>query len=229
MVKEVGQLPQDLTSLQERLLLWFESHQRDFPWRDTRNPYAILVAEKLLQQTAARESVVHAFREIMERYPTPEMMAQANPADLHTIIEPLGFHYRAQELRALANTLVAQYAGEVPTNLQDLMRLPGVGEYTARAVLTFAHGQDIPVVDTNVARLLYRLFGIDQPLPPNPARKRSILHLAALLTPSGRSREFNLAILDLCGEICTVHNPSCGTCPIQAHCAYGREKLSANE
>jgi A/G-specific adenine glycosylase len=99
-----------------------------------------------------------------------------------------------------------------------LIALPGVGDYSARAVLSFAFGEDVPIVDTNVARFLYRLCGLPGPMPANPARKRSLIELAGELVPAGRAKEFNLAILDLCAQICRPKNPLCTDCPVNLYC-----------
>lgn len=202
--------------------MWFEENCRDFPWRHTRDPYVVLLAEKLLQQTAARRVVVDAFQNLVSAYPSTKALADANIGDLEKIFAPLGFHYRAKELKVLANALLERHQGLVPADLGDLKSLPGIGDYAARAVLSFAYGQDVPIVDTNVARFLYRVFAIPGPLPANPARKKSLIELAAKLVPEGRSREFNLAVLDLCALVCTPSRPKCPACPVQPLCCYGR-------
>ncbi|MCI0727640.1 MAG: hypothetical protein L0332_13085 [Chloroflexi bacterium] len=211
--------------LQKRLLDWFQRKARDFPWRHTDDPYAVLVAEKLLQQTQARDSVVAAYETLLAKYPTPEMLADANIHDLEKIIRPLGFVYRATELKAMATELVEQHKGQVPVNLKELMSLTGVGSYSARAVLSFAYGENIPVVDINVARILYRVFGIPGPLPSNPARKRTLIELASSLIPQGQSRQFNLAMLDLGALVCTPKSPDCSNCPILSFCVYGQQSV----
>lgn len=212
---------EEISSLQRQLLLWFESNQRDFPWRHTRNPYIVLIAEKLLQQTAARDSVIEAFLTLATRYPTPVALSEAGIEDLEEVFFPLGFHYRAQELKRLGAALVQQFAGVVPKNEKELKELPGVGEYAARAVMSFCYGEDVSIVDTNVARFLYRLFGIPGAIPSNPARKKWLIELASALIPAGQSREFNLAILDLCALVCLPKDPKCTICPVRQYCSYG--------
>jgi len=210
---------------QEALLAWFREAQRAFPWRVTSDPYAILVAEKLLQQTVARHTVITAYEKILGDYPTPEHLCQADIAILEDIVHPLGFKYRAMELRGMACELVARHGGEIPRDLTKLLALPGVGDYTARAVMSFAFGDDVPVVDTNVARFLYRIYGLPGALPANPARKKQLLDLAQNLVPTGKSRDFNLAVLDLCAEICKPTNPRCVECPVQLYCVYGSSQV----
>jgi A/G-specific adenine glycosylase len=195
--------------IQKLLLDWFKTNQRHFPWRETSNPYFILVAEKLLQQTLANDNVVNAYQKIITTYPDLFSLAKAKTADICPIFEPLGFIYRAKEF---------------PDNLKDLKSIPGVGDYIARAVLCFGFGQASPIVDTNVARFLYRVFGIYDPLPTNPARNQRLITLANNLIPQKNIKEFNLAILDLCAKVCTPNNPNCLVCPIQKICEYGRSK-----
>lgn len=206
--------------LQERLLDWFERKGRNFPWRSQSSPYAVLIAEKLLQQTAAIDKLVEVYNRIVNTYPTPRLLADADISTLENIIQPLGLRYRAKELRDMANELIASHNGEVPRDLKKLIELPGIGDYAARAVLSLAFGEDMPVVDTNIARFLYRMFGLPGPLPSNPARKRALIELAGKLIPKGRSRKFNLALLDLCAQICKVNKPECLGCPVQTYCAY---------
>ena len=126
----------------------------------------------------------------------------------------------------MARELVSRHAGEVPPSFEALMRLNGVGDYAARAVLCFAFGQSVAIVDTNVARLLFRLYGFDSPLPANPARKKNLLELASDLTPLIRTRQYNYAVLDLCALVCTARNPHCHECPVREYCVYGSRSES---
>lgn len=228
-----GAIYDRVADIQQKLLAWFAVHGRDFPWRRTNDPYQTLIAEKLLQQTAAGEHVRAAYINLIESYPTLEKLARASVEDLRRIILSLGFTYRADELPRLAQAILTESSGRVPDTLIGLLALPGVGDYAARAVLSFAHGQDVPIVDTNIARLLYRMYGIDEPLPNNPARSKRLLKMAAAIIPAGKSREFNLASLDLCSAVCTSRQPKCESCPIQRSCVYGQSahtrRLSGGE
>ena len=210
----------DVVDLQHRLLDWFHVHKRVFPWRETSNPFHILIAEKLLQQTSVGDRVVNAYLSIVTNYPDPKALANARVEELIGIVAPLGLHYRAQELINLASAIENQFSGNLPNDYKSLMKLPGVGEYSARAVLSFAHDQNIAIVDTNVARVLFRIFGITTPMPANPARKRFLIDLATSLLPDGKSRPFNFALLDLSAIICKIQNPTCDSCPISKHCFY---------
>jgi A/G-specific adenine glycosylase len=214
----------NLLDFQDRLLRWFAVMGRKYPWRSTRSAYALLIAEKLLQQTAARASVVQIYQELLARFPDPQHLAAASHEELEALIRPLGFTYRARELVAMAQALVERHRGRVPNDLEGLLALPGIGDYSARAVLSFKHRHDIPIVDTNVARFLYRLLGIAGPLPSNPARKKSLIEIASKLVPSGQSREYNLAVLDLCALVCKPGVPLCPECPVRPYCATGSKR-----
>lgn len=213
-------------SFQQSLLTWFEQEGRAFPWRFNADAYAVLIAEKLLQQTLARDALVAAYSTILERYPDPQHLGQASVQDVEAIIRPLGFVYRAKELVTMAKELQERHNGQVPQEFKQLMALTGVGDYAARAVLSFAFGDDVAVVDTNVARFLFRLYGLPGPLPANPARKRQLVELASSLVPEGRSKDYNLAVLDLCAKICKLSNPRCPVCPLLAYCDYGSARAS---
>jgi DNA (cytosine-5)-methyltransferase 1 len=219
-------LYQDTENIQNDLLNWFEDNQRRFPWRETNDPYKIMIAEKLLQQTAVTDGVIAAYNDIVQLYPNIEALAKADTEELKHIILPLGFTYRAQELPRLAQEIITRHGGRLPDNLKELLALPGIGDYAARAILSFAYGKDVPIVDTNVARWLYRIYGIKKPFPSNPARSSDLIKRAASLIPEGKSRDFNLAVLDLCASICTARRLSCANCPVRRSCSYGRSVLS---
>jgi DNA (cytosine-5)-methyltransferase 1 len=214
--------------IQKNLLHWFKQNQRSFPWRKSRDPYRILLAEKLLQQTAATPAVVAAYTEILRSYPTLSLLSEAKPIALRRIIGRLGFAYRADELPKLAKTIVTNHKRTIPKEIKELLELPGVGDYAARAILSFAYEQDVPIVDTNIARLLHRVFGLERPLPSNPARNKRLIRMASTLIPKGQSRNFNLAALDLCASICTARKPNCVICPIREQCDWSRQNRTSN-
>jgi len=219
--------PDRLDKYQRTLLAWFHEFRRSFPWRTRRDPYAILVAEKLLQQTKANATVARVYEELLATYPTVRSLGTAPIEQLTELLRPLGLTYRAAELRKLAQQIVDYHDGQTPTTLKELLKLPGIGEYCARAVLSFAYELDFAVIDTNVARLLYRMCSIDGPLPANPARKKVLTTLADSLVPPGRSREYNFAVLDLCAEFCRPRRPRCGECPIRQFCRHYCDKTGS--
>lgn len=206
------------TDVQALLLEFARRRGRDFPWRRTSNTFHLLISEKLLQQTAARPVVVGAYQEIIRRWPTPRALADASPAELRKVVQPLGLTYRAEELAALAKALIAQNAGKVPLDRAALCRLPGVGEYAADAVLSFSQTTNTAVVDTNVARLLHRFLGLTGTLPANPARSGKLKQLATWLGDQRDSRPMNYAVLDFTAAVCSARAPTCSSCPLREHC-----------
>ncbi len=216
-------LYEPVEALQTSLLRWFEKHQRQFSWRRTRDPFKILVAEKLLQQTAATEAVSHAYDEIVGRYSNSHALANASKRDLQRIVKPLGLVYRASEFQRLARAIRDQHSDKVPRDMKKLLALPGVGDYCARAVLSFAFGERWAIVDTNVARFLHRYFGLNSRWSQNPARDKHLQRLADGLVPAGASRSFNVAVLDLCAAHCKARQPQCLGCPVRAGCAFSAE------
>lgn len=202
------------------LLSWYKIAGRGFPWRETRNPYKILVAEKLLQQTLTRPTLVEAYTQLTERYPVISDLASAEIENVLQFVQPLGLHYRAAELVNLAKVIEEKYSGVIPADINKLMNLPGIGDYTARAILCFGFDEDVPIADTNVARILYRVFDLPGKMPTNPARKKNLIDLAGLLIPSGKAREFNFSLLDLGALICKSQLPICSECPISSVCKH---------
>lgn len=205
-------------TIQTLLLAYAAREGREFPWRKTSDTFHLLVAEKLLQQTAARPVVVKAYEEIIRRWPSPSDLARARVSEVRKVVQPLGLTYRADELIALANAVVSRCDGKVPLDRAALMRLPGVGEYAADAVLSFSKTMSTAVVDTNVSRLLHRLLGLQGDLPSNPARSSKLKRLATWFSASQDSRRMNYAILDFTSAVCTARSPECAACPINQYC-----------
>lgn len=206
-------------TVQRSLIDYYRAAGRTtLPWRRTKDPFKILVAEKLLQQTAARPGVVDAYRSLLKRWSSPDALASAAVEEVRTILQPLGLPYRASELVAMSQVLVRQHQSVVPLTRRDLLALPGVGEYAANAVLSFTERQETAVVDTNVSRLLRRVFGLEDAAPANPARSRTLYALASWLIAGKPSREMNYAVLDLTAELCTARKPRCEECALRAFC-----------
>jgi A/G-specific adenine glycosylase len=210
--------------LSKQLLIWSRANKRAFPWRKTINPYKVLVAEKLLQQTSVRKSLVDAYLSLLKKYPSPEQLANARLPELREFFLSLGLPYRAKDLILMAKDITEGHGGEIPSDLSSLLSIYGVGDYSARAVLSFAFGKDLPVVDTNVARILYRVFAIPGKFPTNPARSRKLIEIAQSLVPPGKSKQFNWAMIDLGALICSPSKPLCDECPINYFCEYARNR-----
>jgi len=203
----------------EILRWWSGRRRRDFPWRRTSDPYRVLVAEILLQRTKA-EQVVPIYEEFLRRYPSLYELARAELEEIEETVRPLGLAKRARLLKSLAEVLVTRFRGEVPRSAEALLELPGVGYYTANAVLCFAYGEDVPLVDWNVARVVKRIWNI--PMKRAPHTDKKLMEFAARLVPQGKGREFNLALLDFSAEICRPRNPECRSCPVSQMCDYFR-------
>jgi A/G-specific adenine glycosylase len=201
---------------QRRLLSWYARHGRDLPWRRTREPYRILVSEIMLQQTQV-ERVIPKYHAFLARYPTMEALAAARVADVRRLWYPLGYNARPVRLHAIARESVARYGGDLPRTPEALRRLPGIGRYTAGAILSFAYGQDTAVLDTNVRRVLSRVF-----LGPRRARRvrgeTTWWMLAEAIVPRGRGYDFNQALMDFGATCCTARTPRCQQCPMTPVC-----------
>ena len=161
----------NLAEVHALLLAWYDRHGRDLPWRGAKDPYSILVSEVMLQQTQV-DRVIPKYAEFLERFPTFKALAEAPTADVIRAWSPLGYNRRAVRLQAVAARVADHLHGRLPDDVKTLRGLPGIGEYTASALACFVHGQDVPVVDTNVRRVLGRVFR--GPLPPSPADAQAI-------------------------------------------------------
>jgi A/G-specific adenine glycosylase len=195
------------------LLAWGARVRRDLPWRRTRDPWAILVAELMLQQTQVAR-VSPRYRTFLDRFPDPATCAGAAPAEVVRAWEGLGYNRRALSLHRAATVVRDEHAGVLPADLDRLLALPGIGPYTARAVLVFAFEHDHGVVDTNAARYLARAVA-GRRLAPREAQA-----LADAQVPAGRAWAWNQAVLDLGATVCTKRSPRCGGCPLRAGCAW---------
>ena len=208
------------SEFRRRLLRWFRRHGRDLPWRRTRNPNHIVVSEFMLQQTQVSrvEGYYHRF---LERYPSIEALAAAPAAMVRESWEGLGYYRRAANLHRLARAVVGEHGGVVPADPAALLRLPGVGRYTAGAVACFAYERATPAVDTNVARVIRRAF---HPRLRKPAVLRRAWATAALIVPNHGKRawEFNQAIMELGAVVCTARVARCEGCPVRGCCKTGK-------
>jgi A/G-specific adenine glycosylase len=196
------------------LLVWFDAHGRDLPWRRTRDPYGVLVSEVMLQQTQVAR-VVPAYLAFLERFPTLEALAGAPTAAVLEQWRGLGYNRRALNLQRTCRSVVDRHGGRVPATLDALLDLPGVGPYTARAVLVFAFEQPVAAVDVNVGRVVQRALSA-APLPPRERQSRADDLVA------GRPWATAQALMELGARFCTARRPNCGDCPVRAACAWSR-------
>lgn len=208
------------SEFRRRLLRWFRAHGRDLPWRRTRDPYAILVSEFMLQQTQVSR-VLEYWPRFLEQFPALPALASAPPASVREAWDGLGYYRRAANLQALARTVVSN-GGVLPDDPAQLRRLPGVGRYTAGAVASFAFERRTAAVDTNVARVLRRAFH------PRRANEATLWATAEALLPR-RGRDawtFNQAIMELGALVCTARVMRCDMCPVRRACLTGRRVTS---
>ena len=203
-----------------RLVRWFRRHGRDLPWRRTRDPYRVLVSEVMLQQTPVGR-VVEFYPRFLERFPTLEALSAAPPRRVREAWDGLGYYRRAANLHRLARQVVAEGGGTIPSDPAELVRLPGVGAYTAGAVASFAYERAVPAVDTNVARVLQRAF---HPRAAGAAGERLLRQTAArfLRRPGAPAWNFNQALMELGALVCTARVARCGGCPVRRECRTGR-------
>ena len=220
----VLQMPDDdrLATVRRTLLDWYDRCGRDLPWRQTRDPYAILVSEIMLQQTQV-ERVRPKFREFLEAFPTFASLAAAPVAEVIRRWAPLGYNRRAVRLHAIARTVCERLGGELPESVEHLRELQGLGSYTASAVACFAFGQSVAVVDTNVRRVLGRVFA--DLIGLEPSAGRSLDAFAQAVLPADRAYDWNQALMDLGATVCTARTPACLICPLALMCV-GRTLLA---
>jgi A/G-specific adenine glycosylase len=205
-------VPRRLTPTQRRLLAWADHHGRDLPWRHTRDPWHILVSEVMLQQTQVAR-VIPVWTEFVARFPTPAACADAGQAAIVTAWHGMGYNRRAVNLHRCALAITQRHDGEVPRELDALLALPGIGAYTARAVLAFAFEEHVGVVDVNAARVYARLGG-------RMLSAREVQAAADDATPRAQPWAWNQAVLDFGATVCTQRAPACDRCPLTTDCGW---------
>jgi A/G-specific adenine glycosylase len=218
-------LPQPalLTRVHHIILEWYAQHHRDLPWRSTSDPYAVLVSEIMLQQTQV-ERVLPKYRQFLAAYPTLADLAAAPTSQVISDWVPLGYNSRAVRLQAITRQVLAEYNGRIPDSVDALLRLKGIGRYTAGAIACFAYHQQVATVDTNIYRVLHRIFfGLEQPEPT--IKTEQMFDIAEQLLPAGEAFNWNQALMDLGATICTSGNPQCLRCPLQEVC-YAQQEMS---
>jgi A/G-specific adenine glycosylase len=201
---------------QKGLLKWYEEFGRDLPWRRTSDPYKILVSEVMLQQTQV-DRVIPKFHEFLGKYPTLRDLAGAHPDDVRKTWYPLGYNVRPYRLHGIACEAVERYGGVIPNKAEELLSLKGIGRYTAGAIRTFAFNKDAPILDTNVMRVLHRIF-----IGKGDAKKNKadLWLLSENLIPKGKGYDFNQALMDFGAMVCTARKPLCLLCPLRNICLH---------
>jgi A/G-specific adenine glycosylase len=207
-----------------RLLDWYPIHKRDLPWRNTNNPYIIWLSEIILQQTRVVQGLPY-FERYLENYPTLEDLAEAPFEEVMRLWQGLGYYSRARNLHDCAKDLLYKYGGQFPESYSELLKLKGVGTYTAAAIASFAFEEPVAVVDGNVFRVLGRYFGIATDIASTKGRKE-YEQLANRIIPQERPGEFNQAIMEFGALQCVPKNPDCGNCPLNISCfAYQKDMV----
>ena len=207
----------------ERLLLWWQQCKQKFPWRGETDPYKILIAEFLLRKTTAKQ-VASVYGEFLSFFPNPKSLAEASLEKLEMVLRPLGIYkVRARLLKRLGEVLVERFSGQVPREPSDLLLLPGISKYIANAVLCFAYGEKVPLVDTNIVRIFQRVFA----LKSRKKRARNdpyFWKFAQKILPEKNVKSFNLALIDFAHKICRAKKPLCSTCIMQDICSSPEKK-----
>ena len=201
------------------LIDWYGNNGREYPWRKNRAPYKILIAEIMLQRTKA-DQVAPVYLSFLKEFPDSERLSQASKEEIAGYFSKLGLIRRAGLIESLGKELLARFGGKVPKSREELMSLPSVGEYMTDAVLCFAFGEDVAVVDSNVCRIIGRIF--DLKAKGEARRDPQFRQAVNKLLPSGKAKQFNWAIIDLGASICTPRKPSCNECPVSSICHFGR-------
>ena len=198
------------SAIRRKLLRWYDKHRRDLPWRRTRDPYAIWIAETMLQQTQVA-TVTPYYERFLRQLPTVHALDRAPLRKVLALWSGLGYYRRVENLKKSASEIVHKYGGNLPKDYDALLTLPGIGDYTAGALMSIAFAKSYPAIDGNAYRVLSRLF--------DPKDDKELRRVATLLVPSSRPGYFNQGLMELGATICTPKDPYCPRCPVAAHCA----------
>lgn len=204
------------TAFVDKLLAWYRENKRDLPWRRTSDPYRIWLSEIMLQQTQV-ESVIPYYKRFLQRFPDLRSLADANLSDVLKVWEGLGYYARARNLLNAAQMMIERNGGAMPRTHDELIKIPGIGPYTAAAVASIAFNEHYPVVDGNVLRVLARLFKIEE-APGKKGTKTRFVETARALLPKEKASDFNQAMMELGALICLPVKPKCDRCPVDTFC-----------
>ena len=208
------------SSFADRVLQWGGRNFSDFPWRLSRSPYELLVAEMLLKRTTAT-AAARVYEGFLEKFPSLQDIASAPEGELVLAFSGVGLqHQRARSFKHLASWLLSEHSGGIPSDLEDLLEVPGLGDYSATAILSFGYGVPAAVLDANVERILIRVF--ENTLPRRPPRT-TLRAIAQNLLPKEGHREYNYGLLDLGRLVCRYADPKCGECPLASVCDYNNK------
>jgi A/G-specific adenine glycosylase len=203
-----------------QVLLWFIKNRRDFPWRNFSSPYLIMIAEFMLHRTRA-DQVVPVYEAFIKKYPDIESLANADEKEIEKVTEHLGLHWRSAHFIKAARYVLDNYNGKFPDNREDLLKIPGIGDYAAGAILTICYNKPEYVLDSNIARFINRYYGLN--LDGEIRRKKKIVDLAKKLFDTKEPGTFLFAILDFTFKVCIPRNPHCNDCPLAATCKFTKK------
>ena len=209
-------VPASRRRFRRALLAWYRVHGRDLPWRRTSDPYHILVSEMMLQQTQV-DRVVPKYHEWLDKYPSLGALAAAPEQEVAEAWRPLGYNIRPRRLHAIARESVARYGGSLPSDEATLLSFKGIGAYTSGAIRSFAFGQRAAIVDTNVARVLFRVF-VARGDATTHAMRGHLWDVSGVLVPRKHVFDFNQALMDLGATVCVARKPKCPACPLTGMC-----------
>jgi len=205
-----------LAAFQSQFFAWFATHQRDLPWRKSKDPYRVWISEIMLQQTQVA-TVKEYFRRFTAELPTVHELAAAQEQQVLRLWEGLGYYRRARQLHAAAKEIVERFGGKFPRTVDQIQSLPGIGRYTAGAIASIAYGQKAPILEANTQRLFARLIAWDQVLTTSASQKQ-LWQFAEAILPDHDAGIFNQALMEIGSLVCTPKNPNCPQCPLSAHC-----------
>jgi A/G-specific adenine glycosylase len=208
--------PDERRRFRQRLLAWYGRYGRDLPWRRTDDPYHILVSEIMLQQTQV-DRVLPKYAEWLDKFPSLEALAAADEGHVSETWRPLGYNIRPRRLQAIAREAVERYDGRLPDDEATLLSFKGIGAYTAGAIRSFAFKQRAAILDTNVARVLFRVF-IGTGDPKSHAMKKQLWAVSEALVPRQHVFDFNQALMDFGATVCVARKPKCTACPMSRDC-----------
>jgi A/G-specific adenine glycosylase len=205
------------------ILTWYQQNKRDLPWRHTKDPYAIIVSEMMLQQTQVK-TVIDYYTKFLARFESFFALADASEAEVLNCWQGLGYYSRARNLHKLSKIVASEYNGKLPDHFDDLKNLPGIGDYMVGAVLSIAYNQPVPAVDGNVLRVVARISGIKDDITKQ-AIKKKVSDLVKPVIPIGHAADFTQSMMEMGALICRPHAPACHNCPVSHHCyAYKNQQ-----
>jgi len=207
----------DNDKFHEILLNWYKKNKRRYPWREANNPYHILVAEIMLQRTRA-DQVKQKYLEFIEKYPKISNLKNVKQEDIGKFFKNLGLYWKVEKIIKMANYVNEKLNGKIPDNKSSLLKIPGVGEYIANAILCLAFKKDVSLVDSNIVRFINRFFGIK--FKNEGRRDKKIINKANDMLCKKNPKEYNLALLDFTALICKPKNPKCNICPLNKYCRF---------